>query len=275
MIPQVSARRDADWLIRALEGLRHLGCAVVTEVLDVDFLAATREALYRVEAAILAAVGRERLARAGELGVLRLTMLYDRHFLEFLRLPPLLAVIDGTVSETAILHLQNGFILPSLPREATPSVYQNRFHPDFRRVLNGYVTSINALFAITDFEAASGGTVVVPGTHQRAAPPDPAYLEAQAVPVECPAGSMLLFDSTLWHAAGRNVSGSDRLGVNHQLTRSWIKQQMDYPRALGEAGVAGLPERTRQLLGFHTRVPASLDEYYRPVEERLYRAGQG
>ncbi len=45
---------------------------------------------------------------------------------------------------------------------------------------------------------------------------------------------MIVFDSTLWHAAGANVSGSDRLAINHQFTRSFIKQQIDYVRALGE-----------------------------------------
>ena len=33
--------------------------------------------------------------------------------------------------------------------------------------------------------------------------------------------------------------------------------------------------RTQQLLGWYTRTPTSLDEYYRPPEERLYRSGQG
>jgi ectoine hydroxylase-related dioxygenase (phytanoyl-CoA dioxygenase family) len=84
-----------------------------------------------------------------------------------------------------------------------------------------------------------------------------------------------VFDSTLWHASGRNTSGRDRLSINHQFTRSWIKPQIDYVRALGDGFVGSLPERSRQLLGWYTRVVTSLDEFYRPPEERLYRAGQG
>jgi ectoine hydroxylase-related dioxygenase (phytanoyl-CoA dioxygenase family) len=34
-------------------------------------------------------------------------------------------------------------------------------------------------------------------------------------------------------------------------------------------------DRTQQLLGWYTRVVTSLDEYYRPSDERLYRSGQG
>jgi ectoine hydroxylase-related dioxygenase (phytanoyl-CoA dioxygenase family) len=84
-----------------------------------------------------------------------------------------------------------------------------------------------------------------------------------------------VFDSTLWHAAGRNESDRDRLGINLQFTRSFIKQQVDYVRALGDELVERQPPRTQQLLGWYTRVVTSLDEYYQPAERRLYRSGQG
>jgi ectoine hydroxylase-related dioxygenase (phytanoyl-CoA dioxygenase family) len=271
----VNCRETPNWLPLVTESLRHAGAAVVTGVLTRDFREETRERMYAARRAIVRDVGEERLARAGELGVLRLLFKYDPFFFRFLEVPELLAVVDATVSDTAILHLQNGFILPSHPAGATPSVFQNRFHMDFPRVVNGYLMSVNVLFAIDPFTAANGGTLVVPGTHQKATPPDPVYLRAAAVPVECPAGSAVVFDSTLWHAAGANQSGTDRLGINHQFTRSYLKQQVDYVRAVGEAAVRDLPPRSRQLLGWYTRVVTSLDEYYRPESERLYRKGQG
>ena len=57
--------------------------------------------------------------------------------------------------------------------------------------------------------------------------------------------------------------------------RPWIKQQMDYPRALGWERIGEFAERTQQILGYWTRTPTSLDEYYRTPQDRLYRAGQG
>lgn len=267
--------RSADWLGLALGDVQHLGVAVVHDVLDPSFIERTREALYAAQSRIRQDVGEERLRRAGELGVLRLMMKYDPHFFAFLEVPELLAIVDSTVSDTAVLHLQNGFVLPSYPPGERPESFQGTFHRDFPRHLEGYLASINVLFAIDDFTKDNGGTVIVPGTHERADTPDADYLAARAVPVECPAGSMLVFDSTLWHAAGANTSGKDRLGLNHQFTRSFIKQQIDYVRALGDDVVLAQPDRTQQLLGWYTRVVTSLDEYYRPSEERLYRSGQG
>jgi len=259
----------SNWTNNVLEQVRTAGYAVVESVLDDSFLQTTRDRMYRVQEAIWRDVGEERLNRAGELGVLRLMLKYDPHFFKFLEIPEVLSVIDPSVSSTAIMHLQNGFILPSLSE--SPTIFQNTFHQDFPRVLNGYLASINIMFAIDEFSTTTGATLVVPGTQQTTTPPP---IE-NAIPVECPAGSMVVFDSTLWHAAGANTSGHDRLAINHQFTRSYIKQQIDYVRALGDAVVLDQPPRTQQLLGWYTRVVTSLDEYYVSEPERLYRKGQG
>lgn len=258
-----------------LEALRYEGCAIVTDVLSPDLLVQCRRRLYHVRECILAEVGIERLERAGELGTLRIPFRHDAFFLRFLEIPEVLSIVDATVGPTAILHQQNAFILPSLPVAQTPATYQNSFHRDFPRYLNGYLASINAFFAIDEFTAENGATVVALGTHQRAEAPNTSYLERVATPALAPAGAMLVFDSTLWHSAGLNRSGGDRLALNMQFTRSYIKQQIDYVRALGDETIRALVPRTQQLLGWYTRVVTSVDEYYRPAEERLYRAGQG
>jgi ectoine hydroxylase-related dioxygenase (phytanoyl-CoA dioxygenase family) len=271
---RVDCKRQSDWLELVIEGMRIDGCAIVENVLDGDFLEGTRAAMYRAQEAIQTEVGREKLDRAGELGVLRLMVKYDPWFFSLLAVPEVLAFVDATVSNTAILHVQNGLILPSFEGES-PDVFQTRFHRDFPRFLNGYLMSVNTFFAIDEFTPHNGATFLVPGSHAREDRPSDAYLEAEAISAECPAGSMIVFDSTLWHAAGDNRSGKDRLAVNQQFTRSYVKQQIDYVRALGDELVLQQPERTQQLLGWYTRVVTSLYEFYRPPEERLYRSGQG
>jgi ectoine hydroxylase-related dioxygenase (phytanoyl-CoA dioxygenase family) len=270
----LSAKSDSDWLLKATEALRHEGCAVVSDVLPEPAIESTREAMYRTQEAIHAEIGEQRLEAAGEIGVLRIPALYDQAFLDLLILPEMLAIVDRVLGDTAILHLQNGFILP--PRGGAESKgFQHSFHRDFPRHLHGYVASLNVMLVLDEFTERNGGTLVVPGTHQRSEQPAESYLQAAAIAVECPVGSMILFDSTLWHAAGPNRSENDRLAINHQFTRAFFKQQIDYVRALGDERVLAQPDRTQQLLGWYTRVVTSLDEYYRPSAERLYRSGQG
>jgi ectoine hydroxylase-related dioxygenase (phytanoyl-CoA dioxygenase family) len=270
-----SQEKNPPWINDVLEQVQTAGYAVVEGILSDQFIETTRIAMYHAQRMIVSELGEDRLQRAGELGVLRLMMKYDPHFFKFLEIPELLLVIDNTVSSTAIMHLQNGFILPSFRSEQTPSIFQNNFHQDFPRVLNGYLASINIMFAIDEFSVNTGATLVVRGTHQMMTPPDNEYLSGNAAAVTCSAGAMVVFDSTLWHAAGVNTSGKDRLAINHQFTRSYIKQQIDYVRALGDATLLAQPPRTQQLLGWYTRVVTSLDEYYRSESERLYRKGQG
>jgi ectoine hydroxylase-related dioxygenase (phytanoyl-CoA dioxygenase family) len=270
------ASADDGWLTGAIERLHDVGYAVVEGVIDDERLERGKRGLYDVQGAINEEGGPDRLQRAGELGVLRIMARFDPWFLSLLETPEMLAVVDATVSETAILHLQNGFILPPTDaKEDGGGTFQQTFHRDFPRYLEGYVASVNVLLTFDEFTADNGGTLIVPGSHQRAEAPDQAYMSDATIALECPAGSMVLFDSTIWHAAGVNRSDRDRLAVNHQFTRSWIKQQIDYVRALGDDLVLEQPPRTQQLLGWYTRVVSSHDEYYRPAEERLYRAGQG
>jgi ectoine hydroxylase-related dioxygenase (phytanoyl-CoA dioxygenase family) len=270
----ISCRDNDRWLAQTTEALQYVGYEIVTDVYGADELATLAASMRRAQEAIRADVGAERLERAGELGVLRLMARYETSLLSVLEKPELLAIIDATVSETAILHLQNGFVLPSFAPGAVPQTFQTTFHRDFPRHLEGYLASINCLVTVDAFTPENGGTLVVPGTHQRPLKPSDDYLAANAIPVEAPPGSLIVFDSTLWHAAGANVSGRDRLGMNLQFTRSFIKQQIDYSRALTDV-IETLPDRTQQLLGWYTRVVTSLQEYYVPPAERLYRSGQG
>jgi ectoine hydroxylase-related dioxygenase (phytanoyl-CoA dioxygenase family) len=275
-LPRYSLASGTGWLDDAERSFAKHGCFIVEGVLDRAFLSDLANSLYSVQEKIRSVVGEERLQRSKEIGVLRFMQLYDANFIKLLEVPAAIDIVDRLLSPTAIQHAQNGFIIPSLPADGPePDVFQMNFHQDFPRVLNGSMMSLNVYFAISDFTKEAGATRLIPGSHQVAARPTQEEIAERSVDVVCPAGSLIVFESTLWHAGGFNRSGRDRLSVNHQFTRSYIKQQLDYPRAIGADVAAGLAPRTQQLLGFYTRVPASLDEYYQPPEKRLYRSNQG
>ena len=279
MIPATSCN-DPDWLPMTLEAVEYLGVAVVRDVVPRSMLERIRPAMYAAQKKQVEEVGLERLERAREVGQMRILLDVDPVFPEVLELPQSLEVLEHTVSDTGILHLQSGFILPPVKdlgyeQNEASEMFQFSFHQDFRRYLEGYLGCINTMLNIDDFSATNGATVFVPGTHQLRKAPSEDYLRANAVPAEAPAGSMIVFDATTWHASGFNTSSEDRLAINHMFTRSYMKQMIDYVRALGDEFVLGLPPRTQQLLGWYTRVVTGNDEYYRPTEERLYRANQG
>jgi ectoine hydroxylase-related dioxygenase (phytanoyl-CoA dioxygenase family) len=57
--------------------------------------------------------------------------------------------------------------------------------------------------------------------------------------------------------------------------RPFMKPRMDWVRAIPPEISDALNEQARRLIGFDTRVPASMDEFYARPEQRLYRPGQG
>ena len=259
--------RRPEWIGETLRAIARDGYAIVADVVPAQHLSRIRAAMYEVRERIHADIGVERLERVGELDVLRLMLRYDESFVELLELDPMLAIVDRLLSPAAVLHQQNGLIETSFPGCRPRQPFQTSFRQDFPQHLRGYVASVNALLAIDEFTNDNGAPLLVPGSQQCPLPPDPRVMESMAGAARCPPGSMIVFDSTLWHAAGVNASGTDRLAVDQQFTRSFVRPQIDYGRALGDRIVLRQRPRTQQLLGWNTRVAASLDEHYRYVDE--------
>src|SRR2546423_6685739 len=126
-LARVDCKRDRDWLATCRQAVREQGCCIVEGALAGGELGQVRDAMYRAQERIVAEIGAERLARAGERGVLRLMMKFEPQLLRFLALPELLAIVDEHVSPTAILHLQNGFILPPEKDDAAADRFQLKF----------------------------------------------------------------------------------------------------------------------------------------------------
>jgi ectoine hydroxylase-related dioxygenase (phytanoyl-CoA dioxygenase family) len=134
--------------------------------------------------------------------------------------------------------------------------------------------SFNTFIALDDFNEETGGTWVVPGTHRFEILPSEEYVESYQKQLSMPAGSVLFFDSMLWHRGGVNYSSRIRRGMNHQFTRPFIKQQLDYPVIM--KGKVDLESPIAQTLGMWAIPPRSVAEYrVSDPKKRTYRAGQG
>lgn len=256
--------------------IKHLtvdGVVCMPNIFDDRQIESLRQATYTAFRAIEKHVGTQKLVAAGEVGVVRCPMKFDDAFFIPFANGLITAVVERILGSGVICHLQNAFVFPSIGQQSD-EYFQGKLHRDFPRYLNGYVASLNSFICLSDFIPKTGSTRFLVGSQQQAGNQPPNSLE-NATSSEAPAGSVIFFDSTIWHAAGVNTSNVDRLAINMQWTRSYIKQQFDYVRVLGDAKFKSLPDKTQQYLGWYTRVVTSLDDYYKPPEQRLYRAGQG
>jgi hypothetical protein len=113
--------------------------------------------------------------------------------------------------------------------------------------------SLSTLWAIDDFTADNGGTLIAPGSQRWGdGPPDPG---ADLVTLEMPAGSVALYPGTLWHAGGANTTDRFRLGISIQYVVAWARQQESYLLAVPPEVVREVSPRLRQLLGYSIHPP--------------------
>lgn len=150
------------------------------------------------------------------------------------------------------MHLQNAII-----NRFDENHHQRSWHRDlpYQNYVISKPISLNAMFCIHDFNTTTGGTEIIPYSHNLETMPSPDYCAKHTIIVEAPAGSVALFNSMLIHRAGVNNSGKIRVGVNHVFTVPIIKQQIDLPSALN--GKYSDDPFLNTLLGYKFRVPES------------------
>jgi ectoine hydroxylase-related dioxygenase (phytanoyl-CoA dioxygenase family) len=153
--------------------------------------------------------------------------------------------------------------------------YVHSIHRDSRTCIQGYRLRINMLVMIDAFTIENGATQVLPGSQTMAKRPSDEVFARGCRSLTGPAGTVVLFDSYLWHRGTANTTPNPRVAHTLAFGPAFIKPQMDYARMLGESRGKNFSTLSRQVLGYNSRVPISLQEWYRPRETRLYKADQG
>jgi ectoine hydroxylase-related dioxygenase (phytanoyl-CoA dioxygenase family) len=190
-------------------------------------------------------------------------------FMEFLERQYLHREIEEFFAGKYILNSFGGVV----NRQSIVS-YLHRVHRDVRTFLPGAKLLINMLVALDDFTKRNGATYLLSGSHLHPECPADETFFKEADRLIVKAGTIVLFDSNLWHSAGKNTDGSPRRALTLNFSRPFVKQQLDYPAYLGSAYRYSLTESMRQVLGYNALQPKSLDEWYQPPEKRSYRRDQ-
>jgi len=109
------------------------------------------------------------------------------------------------------------------------------------------------IWAIDDFTADNGATVLFPGSHRwgkrRPTPDDP------AVPVVMPAGSCVFFIGTLWHGGGANTTTRDRLAVTAQYCEPWLRPMEAFTLSVSREIARSVSDDIRRMLGYSIHPP--------------------
>ncbi len=173
--------------------------------------------------------GADRISAIGDTGTARLPLAYDDEFLKPATHPALLELCRLLLGQYIVLMQQNGVSNPSVDVHS-----QARYHRDlpYQHFTSSRPLAISALLCLDPFTEATGATTLIPGSHRIERFPSDQVAAALDVSVEAKAGSFIVFDSMLFHRAGRNRSGRNRRGINHVFSIPLIGQQISIPSAL-------------------------------------------
>ncbi|MFT4564612.1 MAG: ectoine hydroxylase-related dioxygenase (phytanoyl-CoA dioxygenase family) [Gammaproteobacteria bacterium] len=108
--------------------------------------------------------------------------------------------------------------------------------------------SVNAILAIDDFTGENGGTVLIPRSHLTADEEPPR--DAEIVTAEMSAGSVLMWDGSLFHAGGANRTDARRLGISAIYCRAWLRQQENQFLGVPVEIAKTLPRSIQKLIGY-------------------------
>ncbi len=153
--------------------------------------------------------------------------------------------------------------------------YGGRVHVDCPRWIENYTTNVGVIWALDDFTVENGGTKVLPASHHADFIPTKEYFEKNAIQVECKKGSLIIFNARVVHSTGFNETENWRHALTMNACRSYMKQRMDWVRFIPNEISDKLNQRARRIIGFDTRLPTSLEEFFLPEEQRLYKPNQG
>lgn len=227
-----------------LEQYRRDGFTVIESAIEPDLIAELKEALQRLE--IDKGFGYRDTGFEGK----RTVRIYNllTHGPVFTRVPiheRVLPVVEGLLDRELLLSVLSAITLA--PGQTAQPIHADtqlipiaRPHPTI---------AVNAMWALSDFTEANGATRFIPGSHLRDHNPDYDG-RYDSVPAEMAAGSVMLFDSQLWHGGGQNRTADRRWGMICLYCAGWLRQQENQQLGVPQDLARTFPRRLQELLGY-------------------------
>jgi hypothetical protein len=156
----------------------------------------------------------------------------------------------------AMAHVLGDFTLSSLnSRAALPGRGQQRLHADWGEPVGpGDYRVCNSIWLIDDFTESNGPTRVVPGSHRSGQLPRDVMADLTGphpgeVKILGSAGTVVIFNSHLWHGGTLNASQRPRRALHAYFCRRGLKQQLDQRAYVRPQTLARLSPAAQYVLG--------------------------
>jgi hypothetical protein len=164
------------------------------------------------------------------------------------------AVLNPNLMALAEFSVGRGFLLSqvavSVRPKDSPSIGLHADHNWLPAPFPAHNMLLTGCWVCDEYTKAGGATLVIPGSNKLHRHPDAeeAATKPEAIAIECPAGSVALWDGNLWHANWPRTTEGQRVVTHITYTRLMMRTVEDY-RAHADDLVAAHGEKMAQLLG--------------------------
>ena len=108
----------------------------------------------------------------------------------------------------------------------------------------------NTNWILTDYTKENGAFCIVPGSHNYCRHPEPGEGVEEAIPVEAPAGSVLVFHGNVWHGAFPRLTPGLRLSLSCHYVGPHYRLQENFHGRISEEMLARNDARFRELVNY-------------------------
>jgi ectoine hydroxylase-related dioxygenase (phytanoyl-CoA dioxygenase family) len=175
--------------------------------------------------------------------------------------PRLVALLDAFLKPGYLLSASHAINIH--PGEVAQSLhFDDSFYPIPRP---RPAISMSVIGAIDAFTAENGGTVMLPGSHrwgQEGVAVRDAIAQGRRIPLmegmfslTMPPGAIAVFQGTLIHGAGANVSDAPRMAFTNQYCEPWARTQENFYLSVPRERVREMRPTLQTLLGYGIMPP--------------------
>lgn len=173
---------------------------------------------------------------------------------ELIMNPLALEVTRGFLGHASAFQLHLTQVISLDPGQPAQTIHRDEAWDHYPFPME-YDLLCNTMWAMSDFTAETGATLLVPRTHLL--PGEHEFEEKDALVAEMEPGSVLFYTGKIYHAGGANRT-QDRVrhGLNINYTVGWVRQEenqyLSTPRELAET----LDDELLKVMGYQLGGPA-------------------
>jgi ectoine hydroxylase-related dioxygenase (phytanoyl-CoA dioxygenase family) len=174
--------------------------------------------------------GEDKLIEVGDEHSAKALILYDDYFSKLVAKRRIHEVVERFLGDEYKLCLQNAIM--NFAGKFNPASIWHRDTP-YQHYVSTRPLAITTLTVVDEFNEKTGGTVLLPGSQKHEEYPSADFRKKHSVQVSANPGSVMVFNSMMYHRAGYNKSDNIRRAIVQLFVNPLTEQQFRFAKMLG------------------------------------------